>query len=146
MGDRIGEWTDDVHELDYRAWVPVADDQWESIRFRGSDVQEVDSLPVDLRGELRKPVELRFLLAPVEAIGPVLGEVLEVIERDAPTPADARYLVREAGASQTLSQVAEGGLGDLDPEGPDLSGCLVVRVGYAICHCGQLLSSVEVKI
>src|SRR5215204_3196792 len=73
VGARVGERSDDLHELHNRAGIPVADDQWERLWLRGADVQEVDVLTVDLRRELRKLVELGLPLAPVVSALPILG-------------------------------------------------------------------------
>src|ERR671914_1493667 len=81
--DGVGKRADDVHELDDGAGVTVTDDQGQRAGLGRTDVQEVYVLPVDLRGVLRELVELRLLPAPVEAVGPVVGEILEVAERDA---------------------------------------------------------------
>jgi hypothetical protein len=81
-------------------------------------------------GDLRKLVEFRLLPAPVEADGPVVGEVPQIPERDAQAPSGARYLVGEAGAGQALPQVVEGGQGTSIRNGrmsaPEWSAPLVV--------------------
>ena len=59
-------------------------------------------------------------LAPVVARPPVLGQLLQVVERHAAAPADAGQLVGPAGAGEPIAQVVEVGLGDVDPERPDL--------------------------
>src|SRR5829696_2560989 len=73
VGARVGERSDDAQKLHNRAWVPVADDQWERTGLGGADVQEVDVLAVDGSGVLRILVELRLPLAPVVSVLPVLG-------------------------------------------------------------------------
>src|SRR5215218_7235785 len=73
VGARVGERSDDAQELYNRAGVPVAYYQRERTGLGGSDVQEVDVLAVDGGGELRILVELRFLLAPIVSVLPVLG-------------------------------------------------------------------------
>jgi len=54
-----------------------------------------------------------FLLAPVVAVGPVGGQLLEVAERHPAGPADAGQLVGPAGAVQAVAQVVQVGLGDV---------------------------------
>src|SRR4029453_16400473 len=86
-------------------------------------------------GELRVLVEAGFLLAPVVAVGPVAGQLLQVGERHAAAPADAGQLVGPAGAAQPVAQVVQVGLGDVDPERPD---CGVGGVGGGH-RCGSFL-------
>src|SRR3712207_5171345 len=86
---RIGQRTDHLEEFHGRAGPAVGEDQRQRIRLRRADVQEVDVLAVDVGDELRELVELRLLLAPVKAGGPVLGKLLQVPERRAPAPSDA---------------------------------------------------------
>jgi hypothetical protein len=59
----------------------------------------------------------RSSCAPVVLNTPVLGEVLEVVARDAVVPADLRQLVRPAGVREPGGQVVEIALGDGDAEG-----------------------------
>jgi hypothetical protein len=83
-------------------------------------MEEVHGGPVDGGGELGVLVELGFVLAPVIAGPPVVGQVLEVVEGDAAGPAEAGELVGPAGPGQSLVEVVQVGLGDLDPEGPQV--------------------------
>ena len=119
VGARVGERADDVQELHDRAGPTVGQDQGQGVGFRGADVREVDVGPVDGGGELRELVEPGLLLAPVVAVGPVGGQLLEVTEGDAAGPPDAGQLVGPAGAVQPVAQVVQVGLGDVDPERPD---------------------------
>jgi hypothetical protein len=68
-------------------------------------------------GEL---VELSLVHAPVVRRSPVLGQILYVVQRDPAVPADARHLARPPSAVQPVGQVIEVGLGNFDPETPDL--------------------------
>ena len=61
-------------------------------------MQEVDGLTVDLGRVLRELIQSGLVLAPVVAGTPVLGQVLEVVERNAPAPADTRQLIGPASA------------------------------------------------
>ena len=83
VGARIGQRTDHLGELDRRAGPAVREDQRQGVGLRRAYVEEVDRLPVDLRRELRNLVQGRFLRPPVEPGGPVLGEPLEVVDRNA---------------------------------------------------------------
>ena len=65
-------------------------------------------------GELGKLVQGLLLDAPVIGRGPVLGEVFEVVQRDAQIPAHARQLVGPAGATQPFLEVIERALWDVD--------------------------------
>ena len=83
-------------------------------------MQEVDGLAVDLGGELRVGVEVRFRGAPVVVLVPVIGELLQVGERmPRVQPVPGRSPGQRAVASRSV-QVVEVGLGDLDAEGLDV--------------------------
>jgi hypothetical protein len=79
-------------------------------------VQEVHVEPVDRRGELRERVQLRLPRPPVEAAAPVVGQLAQLLDRHAPAPAVAGQLGRPPGTGQTVAQVVEVGVGDVDPE------------------------------
>ena len=85
-------------------------------------MQEVDVLAVDRGDELRDLVQPGLLGPPVEAVGPVAGQVLQVVQRDAASPVVAGGMLRPAGAGDPVLQVVEVGLGDVDPERADLGG------------------------
>jgi len=72
----IGERLDDLQLLDDRAGPAVRDDQWQRVRLRRPDVDEVDVESVDLGYELRERIQLRLASAPVVVHGPVIREVL----------------------------------------------------------------------
>ena len=71
--------------------------------FGRLDVEEVHGLAVDLGAELRVGVELGLLRAPVEAVGPVVGQCLEVIDRHSALPWCARQLFGPARRGQPAS-------------------------------------------
>jgi hypothetical protein len=123
----VGERADDPQELHRRARPAVGDQQRQRVGLERADMQEVDRLPVDDGDELRELVQHRLLLAPVEAVGPVAGQLLEVVEGHPPAPADAGQLGGPAGAGQPLAQVVQVLVGNGDPERPDLG---VARVGH----------------
>src|SRR4029453_17993467 len=120
VGGGVGERADDVQELHDRAGPAVGEEQRQGVGFGGADVEEVDVLPVDGGDELGEPVEPGLLLAPVVAVGPVGGQRFQVAARPPAGPADPGQLVGPAGAVQPLAQVVQVGLGDVDPERPDL--------------------------
>src|SRR5918993_562601 len=143
VGVRVGERVDEAEVLHRGVGPAVGEDQRRGVGRGGADVQEVDGLPVDGGGELRVGLQLPFPGPPVVAGLPVLDQVLHVVERDAVLPARrdgtrlhpspallGRKLVGPAGAGQTIVQVVEVGLGDVDPERPDL-GVRVLNVSHA---------------
>ncbi len=104
-------------------------------------MQEVDVLAVDLGGELGDLVEAGLVDSPVVAAGPVLDQVDEVVLVHAVVPADAGDLVGPAGAGQSVSQVVEVSLRDVDTER--------LHVGHGLddrSHSGQVLSSNAARI
>ena len=124
--------------LDDRARPPVGEDERQGVRLGRAHVEEVDVLPVDRGRELRVLVEPRLPGAPVVAAAPVVGELLDVGARHAVAPPGAGQLVGPARARETLVEVVQHGLGDLDPERSDLG------VGHAVdgtCECGQVLAA-----
>ena len=139
----VGERVDDAEVLHRGVGPAVGEDQRRGVGLGGADVQEVDVLPVDLGGELRVGVQPRFPFAPAVAGLPVLDQVLDVVERDPVLPARrdgtrlhrspallGRKLVGPAGAGQTIVQVVKVGLGDVDPERPNL-GVRALNVTHA---------------
>jgi hypothetical protein len=92
-------------------------------------VDEVDAEAPDLGAEVGEPVELRLLLAPIEAVSPVVRQLPQVGQVRAVVPARPRDLVGEARAIQALPQVVERIPRDTDVEGlhahaPDLLPCV----------------------
>ena len=108
----VGKRTDHLQELHRRARPAVGKDQREGVRLRRAHMQEVDGLTVDLGRVLREHIQSGLVLAPVVAGTPVFGQVLEIVERNAPAPADARQLIGPASAGQTVVQVVQIGLGN----------------------------------
>jgi hypothetical protein len=117
---RVCERADRVQELDNRARPPMAEDQRQGTWLRRSNVQEVDVLPVDSRGELRKLVELGLVLAPVVAGAPVLGQFFQIACRDPAIPADPVDLAGPPDAGQSVAEVIQVFLRDVDSERQDL--------------------------
>src|SRR6266566_475934 len=75
-------------------------------------MQEMNGLTVDLGRVLRELIQSGLMLAPVVAGTPVLGQVLEIVERNSSAPADARQLVGPASVGQAVVQVVQVGLGN----------------------------------
>ena len=70
-------------------------------------VDEVDVEAIDLSGELRKSVEARFARAPVVGVGPVLGDLAYVGERDALLPVVDRLGFGKPRAAKASLQVLD---------------------------------------
>ena len=80
-------------------------------------MQEVDGLAVDLGAELRVRVEFGLLGAPVEAVGPVIGELPQVFDRHAALPRCAGQLFGPARRGQPALQIGQVVVGYRDAEG-----------------------------
>ena len=80
------------------------------------DVQEVHRLTVDLGAELRVGVQLGLLGAPVELLGPVVGQLPQVVDGHAALPGCARQLLGPAGGGQPGLQIGQVGVGNRDTE------------------------------
>jgi hypothetical protein len=131
-GLRVGERFDHVVELDHGARPAVDEQQWRRVGASRPDVQEVHVLSVDCGGVLGVPVDQGFLSPPVERVGPVGGQVLEVAGRHAAFPAGAGQVVAPAGPVQPVAQVVQVGLRHVDAEWLE-----VVRVRHADDAAGK---------
>jgi hypothetical protein len=69
--------------------------------------------------------------APVVGRTPVVGQALQVAERDSAAPADAGQLFGPARSGQAVAQIVEVGLGDVDAERPN-SGSRAVSAALRI--------------
>jgi hypothetical protein len=78
MGRGIGERTNDLQELQYRAGPAMGHDQRHRIRMTRADVYEVNVEPVDLSHELRQGIQLRLRLPLVVVRPPVAYELLDL--------------------------------------------------------------------
>src|SRR5712692_7420168 len=117
VSDRVAQRADDLGELRHRPRPPVRHDERQRVGLGRADVDEVNALAVDRRGELREAVELCLGRPPVVAVAPVAAQLLQVAELGAVVPTRAVDLVREAGLSQARPQVVEHRLGHVDDEG-----------------------------
>ena len=127
VGDRVGQRLDHVEELQERARVGVREQQRLRVRDLGTDVDEVDGLPVDLGQEVRVGVDPGLDRTPVERL-PALDHVAQVGHRRAVVPGVAGRRRRVPGPLQALAEVVEVGLRELDAEGADLGGVVVFMV------------------
>ena len=125
VGDRVGQRLDHVEEVQDRARVGVREQQRPRVRDLGTDVDEVDGLPVDLGQEVRVGVDPGLDRAPVERL-PALDHVAQVGLRRAVVPRVAGRRRRVPGPLQALAEVVEVGLRELHAEGADLGGVVVL--------------------
>ena len=140
----VGQQRDESLVLDERARPAVVQDQRGGLRVRRSHVDDVERLAVDDRRELLVLVELRLLRTPVEPVAPVLGELLQVHQRDAAAEVGAivpaRHGDRPARACQPVAQVVEVGLRDVDAERCE---CVVLVHDIDVpSQCGRLASAI----
>jgi hypothetical protein len=80
-------------------------------------VDEVHACAVDLGAEVGERVQLPLLLAPVEALGPVIERKAQVVELGSLIPPDPRDLIRPARRADARAQVVEDLVGYVDREG-----------------------------
>ena len=67
-------------------------------------------------------IELCLLGAPIEVCAPVVDQLLEVLQIAAIVPLRARDLIGKTRMAQTLAQVVQDVVRDMDRERPDLHG------------------------
>ena len=73
---RIRQRLNDLHLLDDRARPAMRDDHRQRIFMLGTHVNEMNVEPVDLSNEIRQRIDLRFALAPIVFVRPILRELL----------------------------------------------------------------------
>src|SRR5215469_13870808 len=91
---------------------PVEQEQWGRVGSFAAFVNEMDAYSIDLRFELSKSIERSFVLAPVIAMQPVIGDLLHIRQTDSICPARSLGLIRPEGSGQAVVQVVKGGLGN----------------------------------
>ncbi len=125
MGSGVTQRADQLIELDHRRRVAVRDQQRQCVRLRRTDVKIVDRLPVDLGDELRNLVESSLLSSPVEAVAPVIGQLLEVGQGyAAPEVCTAVWRgLGPAGRVEAAMEVIQLGVGDRDLERSECGSC-----------------------
>ena len=82
-------------------------------------MDEVDVEPVDVRRELIELIETTFRGAPVVAVAPIGHELFQIREVRAVVPVRVGDLTRETRAPESILQVGQDGIGDVDLEGND---------------------------
>ena len=103
----------------------------EGIVVRRPLVDEINWQTVDLGGELIESIQRPFAGPPVVCIGPVGGEFLGVIQRDALAPVVDAFTFGPAGSVQALTQIGQVGVGDRDAEGLHGRHGVTVAVGIS---------------
>jgi hypothetical protein len=81
-------------------------------------MDEVDVEPVDLTGELVKAIKLGLAATPVIRVRPVLADIFNPFQRSALAPVPDQFRIRPAGATQSLFEVGEHIVADIDTKGP----------------------------
>ncbi len=95
-------------------------------------MDEVDIEPVDFAGELVKAIELGLALTPVIRVSPVLADVLNPCQRRTLAPVRDDFRIRPARAPQSLCEIGEHKVADIDAEGPYLSSHRLLPISRAI--------------
>src|SRR5215208_1818121 len=108
----------------------MADDQWQGVGLGRADVEKMDGLIVDLGRELGEGVQTCFLLPPIESGAPILGKTSQVVERHAAAPSAFWELIGPAGLGQTVVELFQGVVGNLDAKGADCAH----RISYVEGH------------
>jgi hypothetical protein len=121
---RVREPGDDVVVLEVRAGPPVRQDEGQRCRSDARLVHEVQTETleagrVDLGAMLRERVEHVLARPPVEPVGPVAHQLLEVAELGAVVPTRAVDLVGPAGPAERGGQRVDVRVGHRDPERGD---------------------------
>ena len=98
----IGEQGNDLRELREAGWPAMGDEKRQRLRPPPARMDEMDFVAVNIGGELRKAVQLRFLRPPVEAVAPIGGEVAHERAIGAIGPAAVRYRVRQARSREAI--------------------------------------------
>ena len=100
----------------------VGEDQRYPPAGAGPLMDEVDLDSIELGPELRVGVQSRFLGPPVESIGPVGEQALQVIQVGALPPGGTRGMVRPTRHADARPKVRDHGVVDPDREGLDRQG------------------------
>ena len=107
VGDGVGQWLDDLRELDHRPGPAVGDHDRHRIGLGRTNVDEVHVHAADVGHELVKTVQCGFARPPVVGVGPVVADLLEVRQRDPLGPVVDRLGFGPPRARQSVAKVAE---------------------------------------
>lgn len=93
-------------------------------------MDEVEVLSVDLGGEVRNGVDARFLGPPVKAGGPRVHGIAKIGVRGTGVPVVNWCCLGQAGPCESLQQVVELGLGNVQVKVADINSrvCVVLHV------------------
>lgn len=121
---RVGEWCDDLHELDGGTGPTVSDQDRQRIGIRRTVMDEVDRQAVDVGDELVEAVQAAFPFTPVVAMPPVIGQISCIGEWHPLAPVVDRLGFWPAGRVESLVEISDRRVGDVDHErvereGPD---------------------------
>ena len=120
--DWIDQRLDELEEFHDGTGPTVRQDQRECVRLCRSDVQEMDPLSIYDGSELRKRIQPCFGGPPVIGVVPIVDKPTQPARRDAEVPVVARQCRRPAGRGESVAQIVELVLRDLDTEGSDCRG------------------------
>ena len=116
MGVRIGQEWHERKQLDERARPAMGQDQRNTVPVSGRLMDEVDMDAVEIGAELVDRVQLAFLCAPIELVGPIRKQLFKVLKISPLLPGIAWCLIRPARVADTLSQIRQDLVLDLDRE------------------------------
>ncbi len=72
IGSRVRQRSNYFHELEYRTWPTVDQEQRDCIGIRRSLMDEMQIYPVDHRGELIEFIKDLFLCTPIKLGSPII--------------------------------------------------------------------------
>ena len=119
LGRRIGEWRDDLGDLEKRPRPSVDEHERRGVGPPRSLVHEMNLHTVDRCLELRQLIEAALLLTPVERGPPVRDELLQIGEIRPVLPTRAVDLIGKTRPCQPLLQIRQNRVRHVDPEGDD---------------------------
>ena len=104
----------------------MGDDQGQRVGIGTSLMDEVDIQAVDLGDELVEPVEPSLPGPPVVLVGPMPGQLLHIVQRDALSPVLHTRSLRPAGTPQPVTQVEQILVGHRYPEWANLCHVVII--------------------
>jgi hypothetical protein len=130
----IRERTDDLELLDDGSRPPVRDDHRKRILVAGTDVNEVDVQPINVRRELRQGIQLCFHLTPVVAAPPVPNQLLQLGKLRTLRLIGDGFLIGPTRCQHAAAQVGEGRFRHVDAEGAHRLGFGCIRDRISLAH------------
>src|SRR5439155_5990499 len=120
VGVWIGQEWHERKQLDERARPAMGQDQRNAVPVSGPLMDEVDMDAIELGLELIDRVQLALLCAPIEPVGPIRKQLFKVLKISPLLPGIPWCLIRPARVADTLSEVREDLVLDLDRERGDV--------------------------